>query len=184
MYACRIHINLFFFYTTFSGISHLHWPFSDPFQIQYDYESLISLTIFSRYIDVEVKAVFWKIWEICWHAKFIKQIYTKLLMLNTPEKKKHTFIQNRHNSSKYGIQQVEHMDVLHGWLLGGVSHSFPSLYRLRCSQSQSRTYGWLCKWDTQVGMDPSLFPLYIHILTSETPKLCVDFRCCQDMIYM
>lgn len=79
------------------------------------------------------------------------------------------------------MQQLKHMNALHGWLLGGVPHSFPSLYRLRCSQSQSRAYRWLGKWDTQVGVDPSLLPLYTHILTSQAAELCVDLRCCRDI---
>ena len=73
------------------------------------------------------------------------------------------------------------MKTLHGWLLGGVSHSFPSLYRLGGGQSQSGAYRWLGKWDTQEGMDASLLPLHTHILTSQAPELCVDFKGCQDI---
>lgn len=103
-------------------------------------------------------------------------------MLNTPEKKRFVFVVSiRHNFPKRGVQQLKHMKALHGWLLGGVSHSFPSLYRLGCSQSQSGAYGWLGKRYTQVGMDPRLLPLYTHILTSQAPQLCVDFRSCQDI---
>lgn len=80
-----------------------------------------------------------------------------------------------------GMKELKHMNVLHGWLLGGVPHSFPSLYRQRCSQPQNRAHGWLGKWDTQVGVDPSLLPFHAHILTSQAPELCVDFRCCQDI---
>lgn len=80
-----------------------------------------------------------------------------------------------------GMKELKHMNVLHGWLLGGVPHSFPSLYRQGCSQPQNRAHGWLGKWDTQVGVDPSLLPFHAHILTSQAPELCVDFRCCQDI---
>ncbi len=79
------------------------------------------------------------------------------------------------------MQHVMYMNASHGWLLGGVFHSFPPLYRLRCSQSQSRADGWLGKRDAQEGMDPGLCPLDTQILTSQAAELCVDFRCCQDI---
>lgn len=80
------------------------------------------------------------------------------------------------------MKQLKHVNAaLHWWLAGGVPQSFPSLYRLRSSQSQSRAHGWLGEWDTQEGMDPGLLPLYVHVTTSQAAELCVDFRCCRDI---
>lgn len=65
--------------------------------------------------------------------------------------------------------------LLHEWLLGGVSHSFPSLCRLGRGQSQG-THRRLGKRHAQVRIGPSLFPLYAHILPSQTPQFGLDQR--------